>query len=247
MKIAVAGKGGAGKTTVSGTLARAFARADHEVLALDADANPMLGVSLGVGPERTELLLGVRQGLEAGEVEHEPTIEGMVERFGADAPDGIRLVVASRIETDSPGCQCCGVSADQLLRELEDGHRTVICDLEAGLGTLVRMEPGNVDVVVVVANPTAKALEVARRAIEIASDKDTEMVVLANRVRDDADLEAIREVLGEDRELIVIPEDPAIARADRDGLAPIDIDENAPGVTALVALADRLAGAPVAA
>jgi len=244
MKIAVAGKGGAGKTTVSGTVARALARAGHNVLALDADANPMLGVSLGVGPERTELLLGVRQALEAGEVEHEPTIEGMVERFGTDAPDGVRLVVASRIETDSPGCQCCGVSPDQLLRELEGADRTVICDLEAGLGTITRLAPGNADAVLVVANPSAKALEVARRAVEAASDK-TEVIVLANRVRDEYDLDAIRAVLGEDRELIVIPEDPSIALADRDGLAPIDLDEDSPGVTALVALADRLAGAPV--
>jgi CO dehydrogenase nickel-insertion accessory protein CooC1 len=143
----------------------------------------------------------------------------------------------------SPGCQCCGVSADQLLRELEDGHRTVICDLEAGLGTVIRLAPGNADVVLVVANPTAKALEVARRAIEAAADK-TEVIVLANRVRDEADLDAIRAVLG-DRELIVIPEDETIARADRDGIAPIDLDPYSPGVTALVALADRLAGAPV--
>jgi len=243
MKIAVAGKGGAGKTTVSGTVARALARAGHEVLALDADANPMLGVSLGVGPEKTELLLGVRQGLETGEVEHEPTIEGMVDRFGADAPDGVRLVVASRIDNDSPGCQCCGVSPDQLLRELEDGHRTVICDLEAGLGTIVRLEPGNADVVLVVANPSAKALEVARRAVEIAADK-TEVIVLANRVRDDSDLEAIRAVIP-DHEVMVIPEDATIASADRDGVAPIDLDPYSPGVTALVALADRLAGAPV--
>jgi CO dehydrogenase maturation factor len=243
MKIAVAGKGGAGKTTVSGTVARALARAGHDVLALDADANPMLGVSLGVGPEKTDLLLGVRQGLETGETEHEPTIEGMVERFGADAPDGVRLVVASRIDNDSPGCQCCGVSADQLLRELEDGHRTVICDLEAGLGTIVRLAPGNADAVLVVANPAAKALEVARRAVEAAEGK-TEVIVLANRVRDEADLDAIRQVIP-DHELIVIPEDPTIARADRDGVAPIDLDPYSPGVTALVALADRLAGAPV--
>jgi CO dehydrogenase maturation factor len=243
MKIAVAGKGGAGKTTVSGTVARALARAGHSVLALDADANPMLGVSLGVGAEQTDLLLGVRQGLETGEVEHEPTIEGMVERFGADAPDGVRLVVASRIDGDSPGCQCCGVSPDQLLRELEDGGRTVLCDLEAGLGTILRLAPGNADVVLVVANPAAKALEVARRAVAIAADK-TEVIVLANRVRDDADLDTIRAAIP-GRELVVIPEDATIARADRDGVAPIDLDPYSPGVKALVALADRLAGAPV--
>ena len=104
MKIAVAGKGGAGKTTVSGTIARSLARTGRPVLALDADANPMLGVSLGVGAEKTDLLLAVRQALEEGEVEHEPTVEGMVQKFGTDAPDGVRLVVASRIDGFAAGC-----------------------------------------------------------------------------------------------------------------------------------------------
>ena len=103
MKIVVAGKGGVGKTTVSGTLARALARSGHRVLALDADANPMLGISLGVGPEETDALVAVRQGLEDGESEHEPTFEGFVDRFGTDAPDGVRLVVASRIDKFDPG------------------------------------------------------------------------------------------------------------------------------------------------
>jgi len=244
MKIVVAGKGGAGKTTVSGTIARALARAGNPVLALDADANPMLGVSLGVGFEKTDMLNSVRQALDAGDVEHEPTVEGMVENFGTDAPDGVRLVVASRIDNDSPGCQCCGVSPDQILRELEHEYRMVICDLEAGIGTLTRMEAGNADVIVVVANPTAKALEVARRAVEIADDL-AEVVVLANRVKDDEDLKAITDVLGEERELIVIPEDEVIAAADRDGTAPIDLDADSPGVAAIIKLAERLAGAPV--
>jgi CO dehydrogenase maturation factor len=104
MKLVVAGKGGVGKTTVAGTLARLLARDGEDVLALDADANPMLGVSLGVGMERTELLVGVRQGLDAGEVEHQPTVEGMVETFGTEAPGGVRLVVASRIDRIDPGC-----------------------------------------------------------------------------------------------------------------------------------------------
>ena len=243
MKIVVAGKGGAGKTTVSGTIARALARAGNPVLALDADANPMLGVSLGVGFEKTDMLHSVRQELDAGGREHEPTVEGMVENFGTDAPDGVRLVVASRIDNDSPGCQCCGVSPDQILRELEHEYRVVICDLEAGIGTVSRMSAGNADVVVVVANPTAKALEVARRAIELASEV-AEVVVLANRVRTDEDLKAITDVVG-DHEVIVIPEDPVIAAADRDGVAPIDLDPESPGVAAIIKLADRLAGAPV--
>ena len=104
MKIVVAGKGGAGKTTVSGTLARSFARAGHPVLALDADSNPMLGVSLGVGPHETDRLAAIRQALDAGEVEHQPTADGLVEAFGTDAPDDVRLVVVSRIDSVDPPC-----------------------------------------------------------------------------------------------------------------------------------------------
>ena len=103
MKIVVAGKGGVGKSTIAGTAARVLARGGHRVLALDADANPMLGISLGVGPEETDALVAVRQGLEHGASEHEPTIDGFVERFGIDAPDGVRLVVASRIDKFDPG------------------------------------------------------------------------------------------------------------------------------------------------
>ncbi len=245
MKIAVAGKGGVGKTTVSGTLARAIARNGHAVLALDADLNPMLGVSLGVGADETESLISARQAVAAGEQEHEPTVEGIVQRFGADAPDGVRLIVASRLETVDPGCMCCGVNPLKLVRELEHGDRTVICDLEAGLGTVEGLRPGDADVVLVVTNPTAKSLDVARRAIELASAV-AEVIVLANRVSDESDLELMRDALG-DRELVVVPEDAVIAEADREGTAPIDLDAGAPGVAALVRLAERLAGAPVAA
>jgi len=245
MKIAVAGKGGVGKTTISGTLARAFARSGHTVLALDADLNPMLGVSLGLGMDQTDLVAAARQAVSAGEAEHEPTLDGIVARFGADAPDGVRLVVASRLDVIDPGCMCCGVNPSNLVRQLAHGDRTVVCDLEAGLSTLEKLESGETDVVLVVANPTAKALETARRAIELASG-NAEVIVIANRVRDDSDIELMRDVLG-DREFIVVPEDPVIAAADREGTAPIDLDPDAPGVAAIVQLAERLAGATAAA
>ena len=130
-----------------------------------------------------------------------------------------------------------------MLGELEGEGRIVICDLEAGVGAVVRA--GGADVVLVVSEPSAKSIEVARRAAEIASPS-SRVIVVANRVRDERDVEAIRAAVG-DHELVVVPEEPAIARADRDGVAPIDLDAEAPGVRALVDLADRLAGAPAGA
>ena len=241
MKIAVSGKGGAGKTTISGTIARALARAGHDVIAIDADINPMLGISLGLGMDGTEQLLGMRQELSdssSDEAVHEHTIEGLIARFSTAAPDGVRVLVASRVDMPDHGCLCCGVSADRLLREIEGGDRTVLGDLEAGIGVLTRMETGSLDVVLVVANPTPKSIEVARRAVEAARAREIEVLVVANRIADDADLAAITAVLG-DEEIVVVPDDPAIARADAEGLAPIDLDEHSPGVRAIVGISER--------
>jgi CO dehydrogenase maturation factor len=247
MKIAVSGKGGAGKTTISGTIARALARAGHDVMAVDADVNPMLGISLGLGMDGTERLAGIRQELSesgADDAIHEHTIEGLIERFGEDAPDGVRVVVASRVDMPDHGCLCCGVSADRLLRDMEAGGRTVLGDLEAGIGVLTRMETGSLDVVLVVANPTPKSIEVARRAAETAIARDIRVLVVANRVSNDEDLEAIRSVLGE-HDMAIVPEDPVIARADAEGLAPIDVDDTSPGVRAIIEISERLVALPV--
>jgi CO dehydrogenase maturation factor len=240
MKIAVAGKGGAGKTTVSGTVARALARSGADVVAVDADVNPMLGVSLGLGIDATEDLAAVRQSLQDGEIAHAETVEQMIDAFGVDAPDGVRVVVASRMDRPDSGCTCCGVTADAMLRDLDENGRTVLGDLEAGVGVLSRMEVGSLDLVLVVTNSTPKSIEVARRAIETALARESRVVVVANRVRDADDLAEIADVLGE-HELIVIPEDPVIAQADAEGRAPIDLDGDTPGVRALVALGRALA------
>ena len=115
----------------------------------------------------------------------------------------------------------------------------MISDLEAGVGTLVRMQPGQADVVLVIVEPSAKSVEAARRACDIA-DSRSRVVLVANRIVDDTDLERIRGVLG-DREMVVVPDDPAITKADRDGVAPIDAAPDSPGVGAIVALARRIA------
>ncbi len=114
----------------------------------------------------------------------------------------------------------------------------VVCDLEAGVGTLLRLQKDQVDVVLVLTEPSAKSLETARRALEIASAV-SRVVVVANKVRGEEDLAAIRAVVG-DRDLVVVPEDDAVTDADREGAAPIDVAPAAPAVQAIVALAGRL-------
>lgn len=105
MKIAIAGKGGSGKTTLAGTLSRQLAREGVEVLAIDGDTNPNLGLSVGLGLEVTAGLVAARQDLDLNpDAEHQRTIEDIIQRFGADGPDGVRLIQVSRIDHPQSGC-----------------------------------------------------------------------------------------------------------------------------------------------
>ncbi len=103
MRVAVVGKGGSGKTTTSAVVARTLARNGLSVIALDCDSNPNLGISLGVGDNETERLVAMREALDEGGEEHAPGWSDLIERFGSDAPDGVRLAVVSRIENPQPG------------------------------------------------------------------------------------------------------------------------------------------------
>lgn len=117
---------------------------------------------------------------------------------------------------------------------------TVVADFEAGIGTVMRLAGRPVDVVVVVAEPTAKSLEVGRRAAEIVEEGQLgRIVVAANRMCDEQDLTRLRRVFPT-REVHLVPEDPAIVAAERAGAAPLDAAPDAPAVRALIALAQRL-------
>lgn len=112
--------------------------------------------------------------------------------------------------------------------------------MEAGLGTLTRMREGHVDYVLVMAEPTAKALGVARRAADLVRERGVgQVLVVANRVRGDEDLHLVRQELP-DEEIMVVPDDRAIEDADREAIAPIDAAGDSPGLRALEAVARRL-------
>ena len=132
------------------------------------------------------------------------------------------------------------MSPEQLLGSVDASGSTVVADFEAGIGTLTRMPSGGVDAVVLVVEPTAKSLEVATRAAGLVRGKSLgQLLVVANRLRDDADLARLTEAFPGER-LVAVPDDPLILDADRRGAAPLDVVPDAPAVLALLALADHL-------
>lgn len=131
-----------------------------------------------------------------------------------------------------------------MLGQLErDGRQVVIADMEAGSGTLTRMAEDSLDLILLVTEPSLKSIEVSRRAAAIAGERKVgPVLVVANRVQDGADLELIRDGTGAGASLAVIPEDPAVARAERDGVAVIDTAPAAPAVLATAQLVARFSG-----
>jgi CO dehydrogenase maturation factor len=244
VKLAVMGKGGSGKTTTAAVLARCLARDGLDVVALDCDTNPNLGISLGVGDDETERLAAMRQALDEGDEQHAPGWDDLLDRYGALAPDGVRLAVVSRIDNPEPGCPCCGLSPEQLLGSVAPTEAVVIADLEAGIGTMTRLEVGVIDVACIVVQPTPKSIEVGRRAVDLAGGRDVgRIVIVANRVRHHDDLAMVREAFP-GTEVVAVPDHPAFLDADRRGVAPVDAAPDSPGVVALEALA-RLVGEPL--
>jgi len=125
-----------------------------------------------------------------------------------------------------------------LLSSVEFGDTIVLADCEAGIGTLTRLGDTPVDVVLVVVEPTPKSLEVGARAATLAKERKMgHIIVVASRIRNDDDLKAIQDALP-GQEIVVVPDDPAIVAADRDGVAPMDSAPGAPAVLALMGIAD---------
>lgn len=250
MKIAVTGKGGSGKSTVAGALIRQLAESGRRVVAVDADPNPNLGISLGLPRDSVETMRPILNALlESGHTHDDPTPEPdeLLARYGVEAADGIVLVATGKIERPSDACLCCGShnTTRQFFGQLPDHDRIVVADLEAGLNDLMWAKPGREDTVLVVAEPSAKSVEVARRACRMAESMGvTRILAVANRATGEDDAARLREVLGV--EVMAVTEDPAVEKADQEGVAPYDTDPSSPAMVAVGAIAERLVRPDVA-
>ncbi|GAC1475335.1 MAG: hypothetical protein PVSMB3_14650 [Candidatus Dormibacteraceae bacterium] len=127
-----------------------------------------------------------------------------------------------------------------MLGQIDSVNRVVLADMEAGAGTLTRMAEGSLDLALLITEPSAKSIEVARRAAQILVErKVAPMLVVANKVRGAEDVEMIRQALGV-TEVFAVPDDEAVLRADRDGWSASDTAPNSGAVLAVGELARTL-------
>ena len=255
MKLAVAGKGGSGKTSVSGTLARLLARRGLRVLAIDGDSNPNLALTLGVPAEQWGSVPTLPRDLaRRGEngIELSKTVDEVRSSHSLTGPDGTTLLVMAHPDPEEAGQGClCGMHATvrTLIGELPDSDEDVtILDTEASPEHLRRGTAKYADVLVAVVEPYYKSLETGRRMAALAVELGLERVVLlANKIRDDAELEAVREfAAANDLEIAgVVPYDEGMEVAERVGVSPLDHDPDMPFVRAIDDIAGELV--PIAA
>ncbi|MGH9149643.1 MAG: AAA family ATPase, partial [Acidimicrobiales bacterium] len=233
LRLALIGKGGAGKTAISATLARVLARQGRQVLAADLDTNPGAVFTLGLG--LTEATLP-----EEATAEHEGAAYGwnlaselsprdVVERFTLPAPDGVRYIGVGKIgDPEKQEAKRTLVALLQVLIGFGDPDWDVIGDLEAGPTTPFERYHSFADDVFVVVGPAWRSALTARRLRPMVDD--VALSVVANRFRDEPDHPGLEPRFR-------VPYCPELAEAERLGLAPLDYCPDSPAVRAIEEMA----------
>lgn len=234
LKIAVAGKGGVGKTTIGAWIARELASRGMRVIAIDADPVPSLASALGfdgaddiVPIGKMEELISERTGAPVGSMgamfRLNPTVEDLPEKLSQE-DNGVRLLVMGTIEQAGSGCACPqSVFLKTLLRHLVLSHDdAIVLDMEAGVEHLGRATAMGVDVMFVVVEPGKRSVTAAKRIGDLARQLGVKKVLaVANKVRSDADREAIVKVLAPEIELTAaVTYDTGLVDSDLAGEAP---------------------------
>jgi len=238
MKIAISGKGGVGKTTVTALWGRALADEGRDVFLVDADPDANLAAALGVAPADLPAplvslkdLIKDRTGADPDRVgqyfQLNPNVADLPEAYSVTV-EGMRLLVLGGIRGGGRGCACPqGAFLKAMMRHLMLESRDVLLvDMEAGLEFLGRASVSGTDALVAVVEPGKRSLEtagaVARMGREIGVRR---FAAVLNKVTDPAQVETVRAGLPEAMVLLGhVRYSAALQRADLEGRSVLGVD-----------------------
>ncbi len=238
--IAVAGKGGTGKTTVSALAIRNLIQTDHKpVLAVDADPNSNLGESLGIPVDRT--IGGMREDFfqKKGQVpagmSKELYLNMQLNQVVIESK-GFDMLVMGRQE--GPGCYCF---INNVLRkyseELAENYKTMVVDNEAGMEHLSRRTAHKIDYLLLVSDHALRGLRAVRRIHELIESLDLRIGqkgLVVNRAPETLDPAFLEEV--EKLGLTIVgkvPQDANLETFDFEQRSLIDLPDDSPAVLAV--------------
>lgn len=234
MKLAIAGKGGVGKTTLAALLAQVYADAGRQVLAVDADPSPCLAGALGFPAEKRDQLhpisemealieerTGAKPGTTGGFFTLNPLVDDIPERFSVIHRD-VRLLEMGAVDFGGSGCICPeGAMLKTLFTHLLFRKDDVlILDMYAGVEHLGRATVDFVDAMLVVVEPTRRSLGTAAQIKRLAADIGlTRLWLVGNKVRNGAEAVFLENESPGLPLLGVLSAEFAVQEADRLGLA----------------------------
>lgn len=247
--IAVAGKGGTGKTTVAGLLVRhLLATGRTPIFAVDADPNHTLGEALGIPVETTigmmrEEFIGERAQIPAG-MSKDAVLERQMHAAIQEA-EGIDLLVMGRQE--GPGCYCyLNNVLRRFLDMLADDYPYIVVDNEAGMEHLSRRTTKKIDLLLVVCDHSVKAARAAGRIVELAEELQLrvgEKRLVLNRTPDNIRPEVQDEIDRSGLEILAkLPDDDLVTDADARGDSLVGLPDACRSVRILAEAIEPLLG-----
>jgi CO dehydrogenase maturation factor len=222
--IAISGKGGTGKSTLTAAMIRWLnLRGQSSVLAVDADANVNLNDLLGVGP--TEAIGAIREEMREnvtnlpGGMTKQQFLENKIHRSLLETKN-FDLLAMGRPE--GPGCYCY---ANSLLRDilssLSNNYRYVVIDNEAGMEHLSRRTTQKIDFLLIVSDASVRGVQTAGRISRLLKELDTRVdrkYLVINRMRGELPSAVRKQIADEKLELLaVLPEDDTVWTGDAEG------------------------------
>jgi len=246
MKIAIAGKGGVGKTTISGTLCRVLGKNGNPVLAIDGDPNPNLSVVLGIDKEAempkalsTDIIERIEESEGKWKFQVKIPFQEILDTYGQKAPDNVSLLMIGKPEKAGTGCMC---GSHTVVRELihsalaHEEEQIMVVDTEASLEHMKRGTSQYVDKMYTVVEPYYRSLEAAGRFADMANQLGIVNVeAIANKVRNAEEEQAIREFCKKINLpiAVILPFDEQVTDADLKGVSIMDYDKDAKVVKAM--------------